>query len=737
MFESWAIGVVIRATSNVPQVMTAAAGSVGTLNTRLSLANKRMKMLELQAAQLRGIATLLGGISLAGGAVIAYSLDQASKLQLAMTTVQMVTHSTADEMERLEQIVLRTSMQTAQSIPTTAAEMLNWARVTGFVGQKLQSTFPIAARFGDVMQFMGKALGRKIDPVEAISIGAQFGHYLQAYQPRQLMAMGPGAPKGLLDWMFATMAVQGEDMRRLLLQGKYFAPLATIAGTSPRDIMTLLALMGRTGFLRGRGGTAVENAIIALAEAQSGIGPLGKGSKLQMMRQLGMLDPRIMAGGHFNLDPFIADLAKALHGQGSSRFIAMMSTSFGKQAGQFLTAMASPAIAGHGGQIDQIKSSMDKVPTVLQAFNQYNQTFALQLQRFFTNIQSIGAILGKAMLPVATKWLTKFNDALEKLAEWMMMHPDATKKIAGGIVGATAIAFGGFVFSMVRLLGVLRAINAIKWAGALAKAGIKGGGIFGAGGMMDALGLGFIIKPLAVFFDFLKVIGTRIGLLGLARGGAVGLALRILGEGLFKLVPIIGWVSLIWSGFEAINFIFHHLADIMNWWGANKDRIIYIVSFGFFKLVDLIIQGLKGMFMMVASFVSTIAGAIVHHPMDVLQAQFGNFHPLMGDIGTAFGGTVNQYAPANASGDISRAFQAAFGIGGHTFRGNMPGQNQPIHVVHISGPVHIQANSPGQLLDQLLKQGHTAMNTTPTYGAETPYYSFGSIAPVSGRPHHG
>jgi hypothetical protein len=118
MFEAWSIGVMVRGTTNVPQMFNGIANSarLATLNadlasgaiTRAGAAAERnawrMQAANQRMGQMAGMAA--GAVSVMAGAFIFEGVRAAGEFQRAMIGVQNATGATGQSLKSLQDLVL-------------------------------------------------------------------------------------------------------------------------------------------------------------------------------------------------------------------------------------------------------------------------------------------------------------------------------------------------------------------------------------------------------------------------------------------------------------------------------------------------------------------------------------------------------------------------------------------------------------------------------------------------------
>jgi TP901 family phage tail tape measure protein len=428
-------------------VQTLLSTESATLRADRALSRYQKRIAEVQAAQMRAGTMVAGGIAVAGAAAIGAGIAQAAKFELAMTTVGLSLRASGDQLRTLQQTALRVSDVTAQSATTIAQEMgiAAQAGLNTLGVQRFNTLFPLLAKFADVQYFMAKGRGQDFAPTEAISYGVQFAHMFQAFTPARMQTM--------LEWITKLTTVTAESPQKALTQAKYFIPLGTALGLDMKDLFPLLAIMGQTGFLRGRGGTSIGQILLGAINAAALTGH-AQSKKRDALIDLGILtrDGRnnvITAGGTLNwplLQQILSGDATRMH---PDRYVRDVKAAFNTQAAQFQTVMSTPAVQKQIERIRRLMEGLGNDPIGV-FFDRMMNNFIPAFQKFVTNFVNLGINLFLPILPELTKDFTDWANVLGKIGTWLGAHPEVAKDIAHiamaltGFMAARAVA-GGLV----------------------------------------------------------------------------------------------------------------------------------------------------------------------------------------------------------------------------------------------------------------------------------------------------
>lgn len=508
---SYVVGIALRWTSN--GVQTLLANERATISAMRAADRYKAKMAEVQAAQLRAGTMFAGGIALAGGAAIAAGVAQAAKFELAMTAIGLSINASSSQLKALQQTALKVSDITAQSATTIAQEMAvastTGLNTLGFA--RFNQLFPILAKFADVQYFIAKGKGQEMSPTQAISYGVQFAHMFQAFTPDRMRSM--------LEWITKlTMVVS--DPQKALTQAKYFVPLGTALGMSMSDMFPLMAIMGQTGFLTGRGGTSVKNIIMGAIDAATLTGH-GQGKQTEALKELGILVGRhnVVVTGKGMLDwgkltQVLESAAKRLHPDAYARDVK---AAFGSSAAPFATVLNTPAVQTQLERIRRMMEGLGNDPIGV-FFDRMMNNFLPAFQKFVTNFVNLGINTFLPVLPQLTTFFTNFANVLGTAGAWMGAHPDAAKGIADiifAISGLAALRFAAGGIGMIA--GALNLLKGTEGMGFFFKAltALDNFAFLGLGGKI--LGLRTAISTLSVAGSVaggVTTLGIAIGALG-------------------------------------------------------------------------------------------------------------------------------------------------------------------------------------------------------------------------------
>jgi TP901 family phage tail tape measure protein len=735
MFDAWKIGILVSASTNAPQMFASistaarnaainadlAAGNI----SRAGAASQRMAG-QVSTANAR-MGTMLGyaagAVALLSGAFIIDGVSSAAKFQTAMVAVQVATGAAGDAMSSLQKLALQTSTYTAQSATTIAQEMAMAARSGLNSVKQLTALFPQLAMFADVQYLMPGGIH---DPVEAVKMGVQIAHYFKAYTPQTI---GP-----VLDDLNRTMQMQPEDLSKIVRQGKYFIPLATNLGMKERDIFTLTAMMGQTGFLLGRGGTSIENFLGGMLKGPNILTAHLQAKQSAALRDLGLMDAKgnikFMTGGKFDAMAALKEIQskESEFGDGGAiRVGGDLLAAFGKQASQFLLTVANPVVAS---RMKQIQNQFKTLPSVIETFHKYMDTFSGQWRIAVTNFQTMANAIFLPILPMLTRGVHTVGVALGEIALWFANHPGAGLKTAIAFFGLTAVAA---TYAAKNLWNLNAAILAM---GDLAKANAITTGLNNAGAGESLLSKVGRITGIAWLIQFLRdhlpqlpkftvpsKFPTASAFPEVVAGGETAMKfLPMLAEFGSKFIPIIGWIVTLG---QTVYEFFRHPYDMGEWLGK-------ITGYLTFKVFPAIQQALS-------------------NGWDAVNKELSALWPqLLGGFVTLLQKVLWVYThPWDAARVAAQGTGSWFSTLGHTIQddyhkasvGFQHGMNEEAHQ-NLLGPrtvrdinihIHTHTSNPkkhakivADALEQMSRQALHSRSSTPS----SPYYSNMEVSPA-------
>jgi hypothetical protein len=534
--ESWMISVMMRFVSNGSQVMNEIANVTGSANLRLDAHTRKVN--EATAAWNRfNLATVKAGTMLAGGgalvgiAAIAYGINQAAKLQLAMQGVYAATGTTRDAamQKRLFNMVVGTSGITAQSATTIATEASMLASGGLNDPKLLLNAFPQIAKAADVLMLSTMGTPRAVNPVDAATQMLAVAHLFGDYQGKPL--------HDAIDAMVRLQMVQPAALSKVLTQAKYFVPTAIAAGVNLQnlpqsDLLALMASGGQLGLMSGRMGTGPARYIQYMEKAPTLTSHLSKIQRSSML-DLGLFDASgrnkfLDSSGNFELGASMHylgekydDMIKSGH---RAQFLADLYGAFMQQGGQFASAMLLPQVrAQRQRNIAGMAGIAPPGSAVEALWDAYMHTTVGTWRYFTTNFQNIWIYTFTPMLPGITSDLRAVGYQFGRFGNTLKDHPEMAADFAKLIEGLTAFAavrtaLGGAYW----LFSVASGLKALKEAGSIAEGTKLTNVAIGLRALDNAL-TGGAVMNLAKLAAAINVVSlTGVGSWWMKLAGAVG-----------------------------------------------------------------------------------------------------------------------------------------------------------------------------------------------------------------------
>lgn len=489
MFETWSVGVAIRATSNIARLMSSGAQATGIANRSIERQNallginaNRQKFLSAQVKIFGGVA---GGMALG----IGLGIKQASNLQQAMVAVGIATETSGKQLQSFQSLAMKMSGVTAQSIGTIAQEMAAAATAGLNKPSQLTKAFPTMAKAADVMWLSPK----HINPVEAIAEMSTLSHLFGSYQ-------GPAFAK-MITRATQMMFVQPEALKSFITQGRQFIPTALASGVSQEDIFRQAMTMGQTGFLKSRGGSGLARVIEFLSGAATVTGHLSKIQhaamhSLGLTNRSGVLDPGFRdKGGNLLLQKAVDHLEHIRKAFAPTDFGNLLSNAFMSQGGRYLKAILLPSVYEKSVRNWKTLTSLGSVESM---WKKYTDTFTFGIQNFLTNGQNLLGSIFLPILPSLTSGLKAAGAAMGALSQYLMKHP----KIAATI--AIAAFTGTVAFALAAARAIWQLNDAMLATGLASKAALAGqeagalGGLARGGVGLAGLGIPASVFPIAL-----------------------------------------------------------------------------------------------------------------------------------------------------------------------------------------------------------------------------------------------
>lgn len=601
--NSWVVSAIIRASSNVPEIMAAATRATMGTNAAIERQNIALRSNAAQQAALRGqiqrtkaVQSILTAgfttLAVVSGAAIYTGVKGAADLQNAMMSVAVATGRATNHMQDFYNMAFRVSGMTAQSVTTIAQEIAMAASSGLNDPRQLKTAFPRIAKAADVMWLSPKHL----DPVQSVKQMSTLAHLFGAYSGTPLQHM--------LDRATQMMFVQPESLQAMIAQGRMFIPAALSRGVSEEDIWKSSMTMGQTGFLKSRGGSGLARVIEYLGGASALTGHLSKRQDAAM-RTLGLVNAKGQLQfedrkGHLLLGKAVDHLEVLSKRFNPVDFGNLLTNAFLAQGGRYMAAILRPSVYEKTQQNWKQMSAIGNVDTL---WGKYVNTFWYQWNVFATNFANITKTIFLPLLPAFTRVFAAAGAGLGKAVMYLSQHQKLAKALGVGIMGTFIVSLGGIVATSLvaaaniwRLNAALDALSLSSRGGIAAGAVARGGGLGGLWSRLTRLGA----EPATgALYPEVAALMERAGIL------------RILASIASKAVPIVGWIALAASAINLLPKVFQALPNLLttihNWWTNNRAAIGYTVGFAFGAIGRMIQSAIVALIGAAQSAVGTLA----------------------------------------------------------------------------------------------------------------------------------
>lgn len=737
-FESWSIGILIRATSNAAQTFTATARAASSANSVLDRHNALLRTTAQRQAALRAqisatnqvagvFNTVFKGLGTASGAAIFSGIKGAADLQSAMTSVAVATNLATNRMGAFYNLAFRTSGKTAQSATTIAQELAAAASSGLSDPRQLMSAFPRIAKAADVMWLSPKHL----DPVESVKQMATLSHLFGAYS---------GAPlQHMLDRATQMMFVQPEGLQQLITQGRQFIGPALARGVSEDDIFKMSMTMGQTGFLRSRGGSALARVVEYLGGAATATGHLST-AQHAAMRALGLTDSSghlshqyIDGKGDLLLGKVVDHLEHIRKNFAPMQFGNLLTNAFEAQGGRFMATILLPSVYN---QVQRNWSQMNAIGNVDTLWKKYTQTFLYQWSVFATNFQNVSKAIFLPLLPQLTSLLQKWGTSLQQDVVYLNAHPKTAKAIGQGLFVAFGASLAGIVTtSLVAAANVWRLNAAIVALSVSSRAGLTGAGVSSAAGA----GVGGLIAKIASRLKAMIGLGSPLATTGgvyaevsaLVERGLIARIIGGIGGVVTRGIPVVGWLLTIVTGINGVASLIRNSPTIVtavhNWWVHNQYGIGYTIGKAFGTIGKMLQSAISGLIAVAWAGIQTTVSNVWE------LATIGGRVALAHQVAKAQEQTAKQWLAAPGSQSFGSGFTSGF-----SSAFNAPA---PVHIDLSGATFNLQAPlptdssplnhpTPGQMFDELLRQAQAAGKA---HGVHTPISPY--LSPFPGYQH--
>lgn len=533
MFESWKIGVLIQANSNVARIMGEATKATLMTNNAIG---KHGEVLKKAAAQQlayreqiqktqavsRVASAGFSALALVTGAAIYTGIKGAADLETAMTGIAIATHATRQQMEMLRNVAFDISASTAQSVVDSANVMQIMASSGINNANQLAAIAKPAALFADV-QFLKSRGQTSFD--DAARQAIQIAHLFQAYTPAKITP--------ILNQLSQLSFMMPDNLNRFLTQAGYYMPVFRRLGVRDNDSLALGAFLDRMGLGRGKGGTGLQQFALHLMGSLQNTAHQQKGVH-GALQALGLLNSDGSAknyrNGQLDVIGALTQINETItkqteHLKGHAKDVALQQAIINIQRGLGIQGgrigfLGTPEALQQLGLMVQTMRRLDP-NFMVKSQATYMDTLNARFQQFRTNFSSL---LTELMWPFLANFKGVFKFMADKLHDWQQwLH---AHKGSERLIGDALFASFGAAIVGVGLTSVVAADRILILNAAIARLAL--GGSLGAGEGAAGAALSGLRVPMiaAAFRGLLAVITGPVG---------VVLAISAVAMGAYKL----------------------------------------------------------------------------------------------------------------------------------------------------------------------------------------------------------
>lgn len=468
MFEAYTVAVKVALVDNVSSGLLGLSDIFKKLNLQIDRLQRRLEKLKLSTAGLgdqnfidgaiipgavvgSGIRRTKGrdfttgtlfGMAGAIGAPLGYAITKAAELQQHMVGIQIATHATNAEMDKMRVSIEASSVPTKFSALQMAAVAQKVATSNSFTASQLSGLMPSIAKFVDVQSLL-----KGTSPMDSAVNAVQIMHLAQKYSPAQAEAYFNEITKVSL------MMPGGVGELRSGLS--YFQPVAKEAfGIDDQHSLMLVALASRLGLKGSRGGTNLLAAVTRTIPGIFGSGLL-HGKSHDALNDMGFIDKnghsKFMVNGKFNVDKWVMGLSSfvasaiakdPLHGR--ERVAIDMQHAFGTQGSKVAALFSSPAAIAQLVSMNYDFNQLANMGVIQDTF--VKKSVSQQFQSSLTNLQNIFIELGYNLLPLTLRVLKNVNHELGIFIPWMRAHKTEITELSKDFIKLGAsLALAGVV----------------------------------------------------------------------------------------------------------------------------------------------------------------------------------------------------------------------------------------------------------------------------------------------------
>jgi hypothetical protein len=220
------------------------------------------------------------------------------------------------------------------------------------------------------------------------------------------------------------------------------------------DLFPLMAIMGQTGFLSGRGGTSIKNMLLGAINSPTLTGH-AQAKQRGALEDLGILDSHgrnvvVTSRGTLDWNKLTTVLAAAAARLKPTTYAQDVKGAFSMSAAPFATVLNTPAVQEQVGRTRRMMEGLGNDP-IGKFFDQMMNNVGPQFMRFMTNLTNVAINTFLPVLPEITTMFKVMADNLGRFGDWLGANPGIAANIAHILMALTGFAALRFVAGSVYL----------------------------------------------------------------------------------------------------------------------------------------------------------------------------------------------------------------------------------------------------------------------------------------------
>jgi len=538
------------------------------------------------------------------------AVNQAKSFQVEMSQLQFVAKATESELNRLEQVALRTGLET-QFSPQEAASAIRMLKAAGLSTEQALTSLEATL---DVVTGSAGLLGLQTGATATAAALLKFVH--TGDSAREIMDVFANATRET-NLQFQDLPIALNSLRN--------AP-AKLRATSA-EMWALVGVMKNAGMQAAQAGQTVDmfaNKFLMNYRRLSGY--LNKNKITEEQLFSGYVDEKMpqtirafqklgvsmfdAQGNVKNMTKFFGELvdsAKGLTGESEKSFLVTAATVFGARGGPLISALKNMKRKGLEGKAafeDLVKTLEKSSGASKDAAKAFEETQA-GLEVFIQGTKdTINIAMGKTVLPYLKVFGNLWRDSLGKFLEFVDKHPLLAKSlmitaaafmVIAKVVGFILIGLSGILFWTTTIAPALAAVGGLAGIAALGFGALKAalwpvlliglgivavfGAIWGLMKLFDHLwhGTSVVAKAFQKLMNTFHWIKKGISELWSGESGKEQIVKTLKAMGLYGIVTVIlgiknriaavfdGFVDGLVGGFKAISLALYPVGVAIGW----------------------------------------------------------------------------------------------------------------------------------------------------------------------------